>query len=315
MEGTLPILPIKRGSMLPKNKFIKDIKNSLYALGLNQVIPYSLINKEDIALFKDKSFEYIKVASPLTEDKSIMRYSLVPSLLKTLEYNLSRNIKDVNIFEVSKIYYLEEDYVEENKLCILMNGNYIENTWQSKIGVDFYTIKGVLENLLSYLNLDKRYKLSTEDTLSSYHPGVSAKVLIDDNVIGYIGKPHPNISKRDVYVCELNLDKLYSIQTKNIKAKEVPKYPSVTKDVAFILENRVNAGDVINTIYKKGGRIVNSVDVFDVYENIEKDKKSIAFKIIFQDITKTLTDEEVNKAFNVIIENVEKTYNAKLRNK
>ena len=315
MEGTLPVLPIKRGSMLPKNKFIKDIKNRLYALGLNEVITYSLINKEEIELFKDKSFEYIKVASPLTEDKSIMRYSLVPSLLKTLEYNLSRNIKDVNIFEVSKIYYLEEDYVEENKLCILMNGNYIENTWQSKIGVDFYTIKGVLENLLSYLNLDKRYKLSTEDTLSSYHPGVSAKVLIDDNVIGYIGKPHPNISKRDVYVCELNLDKLYSIQTKNIKAKEVPKYPSVTKDVAFILENRVNAGDVINTIYKKGGRIVNSVDVFDVYENIEKDKKSIAFKVIFQDITKTLTDEEVNKAFNCIIENVEKTYDAKLRNK
>lgn len=315
MEGTLPVLPIKKGSMLPKNKYIKDIKNRLYSLGLNEVISYSLINKDEIELFKDKSFEYIKVASPLTEDKSIMRYSLVPSLLKILEYNISRNIKDVNIFEVSKIYYLEEDYVEENKLCILMNGNYIENTWQSKISVDFYTIKGVLENLISYLNLDKRYKLSIEDVPASYHPGVSAKILIDDNVIGYIGKPHPNISKRDVYVCELNLDKLYSIQIKNIKAKEVPKYPSVTKDVAFILENRVNAGDVISTIYKKGGRIVNNVDVFDVYENIEKDKKSIAFKIVFQDITKTLTDEEVNKAFNYIIESVEKTYNAKLRNK
>ena len=315
MIGTLPVLPIKRGSMLPKNKYIKDIKNRLLSLGLSEVITYSLVNKEEIELFKDKPFEYIKVSSPLTEDKSIMRYSIIPSLLKCAEYNISRNIKDVCIFETSKIYYMENDYKEVNKLAMLMTGNYVDNTWSNKINIDFYTIKGVLENLLSYLNLTKRYKLSIENIPNSYHPGISACVLIDNIVIGYIGRPHPNICKNDVYVCELDLDKLYEIKTQSIKSKEVPKYPSVIKDMAFILDNSTYVGDIINAMYKKGGKIVNNIDVFDVYENIEKDKKSIAFKITFQDNDKTLTDEEVLKSFNNIIEVVKKDYNGILRDK
>ena len=112
----------------------------------------------------------------------------------------------------------------------------------------------------------------------------------------------------------MNLDKLYDTQIKGIKSKDVPKYPSVVKDMAFILDNSVNAKDVMMTI-SKGGRIIENVDVFDVFNNIEEGKKSIAFKITFQDATKTLTDEEVISTFNKIIENVEKTYNAVLRNK
>ena len=315
MVGTLPIVPIKRGKYLSKNKYIKDIKNRLYSLGLNEVITYSLVNKEEIELFKDKPFEYIKVSSPLTEDKSIMRYSLIPSLLKVADYNISRNIKDVNIFETSKVYYIENGYKEENKLSILMTGNYIENTWNNKvINSDFYALKGVLENLLSYLGLIKRYRLSQENIPTSFHPGVSACIFIDNTLVGYIGKTHPNVNKKDIYVLEVNLDKLFDTQIKGIKSKDVPKYPSVVKDMAFIFDNSINAKDVMATI-SKGGRIVENVDVFDVFNNIEEGKKSIAFKITFQDVTKTLTDEEVISTFNKIIENVEKTYNAVLRNK
>ena len=315
MKGKLPVLPIKSGRYLPKNKYIKDIKNRLYSLGLNEVITYSLVNKDEIEMFKDKSFEYIKVLSPLTEDKSIMRYSLIPSLLKISDYNISRNIKDVCIFETSKIYYMEEGYKEINKLGILMTGSYVEKTWENKIFVDFYTIKGVLENLFDYLGLLKRYKLSTENIPNSYHPGVSASILVDDIVVGYIGKPHPNVNKKDIYVCEIDMDKLFEVQIKPIKYKEVPKYPSVVKDMAFIFDNEISVGNVISTIYKKGGRIVSNVDVFDVFNNFESNKKSIAFKITFQDMEKTLTEEEVLKSFNTIIEFVEKEYNAILRNK
>ena len=315
MKGKLPVLPIKMGKYLPKNKYIKDIKNRLYSLGLTETITYSLVNKEEIELFKDKPFEYIKVASPLTEDRSIMRYSIIPSLLKVADYNISRNIKNLCVFETSKIYYLEDDYKEVNKLAILMTGNYIDNTWGNKIIVDFYTIKGVLENLFDYLGLLKRYKLATDNIPNSYHPGISASILIDNNVVGYIGKPHPNVNKKDIYVCELDLDKLFDIQIKSIKYKEVPKYPSIIKDMAFVLDNNVNVGDVISTIYKKGGRVVTNVDVFDVFNNFEKDKKSIAFKITFQDLEKTLTEDEVLKLFNNIIDFIEKDYKAKLRNK
>ena len=113
----------------------------------------------------------------------------------------------------------------------------------------------------------------------------------------------------------MDLDKLFDIQIKSIKYKEVPKYTSIIKDMAFVLDNNVNVGDVISTIYKKGGRVVTNVDVFDVFNNFEKDKKSIAFKITFQDLEKTLTEDEVLKLFNNIIDFIEKDYKAKLRNK
>ncbi len=314
MKGTLPVVKIKRGQYLSKNRYIKDIKNRLSALSLNEVITYSLVNKKEIDLFKDENFEYIKVASPLTEDKSIMRYSLIPSLLKVADYNMSRNIKDINIYEISKVYYILDGYKETNKLAILMSGDYIDNSWGNKMVVDFYLIKGVLENLFDYLGVLNRYKLRENNNVY-YHKGVSAEILIDNISVGYIGKPHPTISKKDIYVCELNLDKIFDIKTKNIKSKEIPKYPSVVKDVAFILDNSICVGDVINTIYKKGGRIVNNVDVFDVFNNIEECKKSVAFKITYQDISKTLTDEEVTKSFENIISCVSKEYNGVLRNK
>ena len=109
------------------------------------------------------------------------------------------------------------------------------------------------------------------------------------------------------------VDKLFDIKTKGIKSKEIAKYPSITKDVSFILDNRISASDIMNAIYKKGGRIVNNVSVFDVF-GIE-DKKSLAFKITYQDMTKTLTDEEVTKSFESIISYIEKEFNAILRNK
>lgn len=313
MKGTLPTIEVKKGTYLPKNKYIKDIKNRLSSLGLNEVITYSLVNKEEINMFKDKNFEYIKVASPLTEDKSIMRYSLIPSLLKVADYNMSRNIKDVNIYEISKVYYMEDDYKEENKLSILMTGNYIENPWGNKMNVDFYIIKGILENLFDYLGILNRYKLSRENINKDCHPGIAGSIFVDNIDIGYIGRVHPNINKKDIYVCEINLDKLFDIKTKGIKSKEIAKYPSITKDVSFILDNRISASDIMNAIYKKGGRIVNNVSVFDVF-GIE-DKKSLAFKITYQDMTKTLTDEEVTKSFESIISYIEKEFNAILRNK
>jgi len=315
MEGTLPVCEVKRGVYLPKAKYIKDIKNRLSALGLNEVITYSLVSKEEVELFKDKEVDYVKVASPLTEDKSIMRYSIVPSLIKVADYNLSRNIKDVCIYETSKIYYVEDGYKEENKLAILMTGNYLENSWQHKTSVDFYVIKGVLEDLFNYLGISNRYKLSIENIPSSYHPGMGASIVIDNMIIGYIGRVHPSINKKELFVLELNLDRLFETNIKKIKSKEISKYPSVIKDAAFILDNNINAGDVISTISKKGGRTISNVEVFDVFKDIEEGKKSLAFKITFQDVTKTLTDEEVTKLFNNIIENVEKEYNAQLRNK
>ena len=316
IESKLPVTKIRRGTYLPKNKYVKDIKNRLSSLNLNEVITYSLVGKQDIFKFcdlKDK-FKPIKLLSPLSEDKSLMRYSITPSLLKIADYNISRNIKDINIYEISKIYYeSEEGYEEVTKLSILMYGNYLENPWGNKVTVDFYLIKGILENLLSYLGLLSRYKLEPIGELSWLHSGIGANIFVDNECIGYIGRVTPVICKKDIYVLEVDLDKIFNFYTKNIKYKEIPKYPSIIKDAAFILNKNINSIEVVKTI-KKEGKIISNVEVFDVY-NIDSKLKSIAFKITFSDPSKTLTDEEVNKTFNQIIEKVEKNYNAELRNK
>mgnify|MGYP002559432296 FL=1 len=313
MEGIMPVTRTKKGSLLPKNKYIKDIKNRLSALSLNEVITYSLVNKEDVKKFNNDEFNEIKVSSPLNEDRSILRYSLVPSLLKVVDYNISRNIKDVNIFEVSKVYYNTDSLNEINKLCFVMTGNYIENSWGSKVKVDFYLIKGILLNLLNYLGLSNRCKLVNDNLPKEYHPGISGRVLIDNKEVGYIGKIHPNESKNDIYICELNLDVIYNINIKNIKYKEIPKYPSVIKDLAFILNNNINAIDVIDEI-NSSSRLISNTTVFDVF-NLDNNSKSVAFKITFTDITKTLNEDEVNHALNTIIKNIETKFNAVLRDK
>ena len=147
------------------------------------------------------------------------------------------------------------------------------------------------------------------------HPYMSASILVDNIDIGYIGKVHPSISKKDIYVCELNIDKLFDIAISPIKSKDAPKYPSVVKDMAFILDNDIPAGSIISSITKKGGKIISNVQVFDVFNNILPKKKSVAFKITFQDINKTLTEDEVIKTFNDIISYIEKEYKCELRNK
>jgi len=311
MIGVLPITSIKKGTNLPKNKYINNIKNRLYSLGLNETITYSLVSKEEIKLFKDEDIRPIKVESPLNEDRSILRYSLLPSLLKVADYNISRNIKDINIFEISKVYYNE--YNEETKLGILMTGNYLESGWNNKLETDFYLIKGIVENLLKYLGVYSRCKFTVNDMPKEYHPGISSEILIDGNPIGYIGKIHPNVNKNNIYLCELSIDKLFEVGIKKIKFKEIQKYPSINKDIAFMLDKNVNSIDIVNVITKKGGKEVVNVDIFDVFEM--QDKKSIAFKVTFQDPTKTLTDEEVNVSLNTIIEEIEKEFNAEIRNK
>ncbi|MFA5603238.1 MAG: phenylalanine--tRNA ligase subunit beta [Bacilli bacterium] len=316
--GILPTSTVKRGSISPKMQLVKGVRKRLEALGLRQVITYSLINEEESTKFVNEEKELVKLLDPNSEDKSIMRNSLIPSLLSVYNYNNARSIKDINIFEIGSRYYKEKDnYVEVNTLSALLSGTYMENIWQNKkIEVDFYLVKGIVENLLGFLGLNNRYSFEV-DTLKDMHPNRSAIIKIGLDQVGFIGEVHPNFSKKPVYVFELNLDKLMDIKIRNIKFKELTKYPSIHKDVAFVVDKQLNSSDIVNVIKRSGGRLLTDVDVFDVYvgSNLEKTKKSIAYSLVFSDQNKTLTDEEVNAVINKIVTDVETKLDAKLRDK
>ena len=183
--------------------------------------------------------------------------------------------------------------------------------------VNFYTLKGILEELLDYLGYQNRYSLKVEDIPNDFHPGQSASIILNNVKIGIIGKVHPSVTKDDIYALEINLDKLFSFRVKQMQYKEISKFPGIHKDIAFVVNKKIPASDIMAAIKKEGGRLLKNISIFDVYEGekLADDEKSVAFALTFEDQTRTLNEEEVMEIFNRIIVGVENKLNAKVRDK
>ena len=315
LVSTLPTVKTRRGVYVGDVLHRKEVSKRLRTLGLNEVKTYTLTSLEMSKLFKDESMENIILPNPMSADKSVIRTSILPSLLNVYDYNKARNVKDVNIYEISKVY--DVNYREELKVSGLMKGNYITNEWNnSSVRVDFYLMKGIIENVLNYLGFRNRYSFEV-DKINDMHPGMSARILVDREPIGFLGRVHPSIKKDEIYAFEFSLTKLIEKKVKPLKFKEVSKYPEVNKDLAFVVNKDITVKDLMEQIKKSGGRLLTNIDVFDVYvgENVKEDEKSIAFSLTFSDPTKTLSDDEVMTVFNKIITEVESKLPAKVRDK
>lgn len=317
LEPTLPNVPTKRGEYIGDVKLRKDISKRLRALGLNESRTYTLVSDEMSKLFNYDNKEHIVLPSPMSIDKSVIRTSLIPSLLGVYDYNKARHVNDINIYEIAKTYSkVNDEYKEESKISILMKGNYLTNNWSNSVKVDFYLVKGIVENLLDYLGFKNRYTFE-KVKVDNLHPGVCATIKLDRQLVGIIGRIHPSIRKDDIYVAEISMSALYEKTIKPLKYKGASKYPEINKDLAFIVKKEVTALELMNQIKKSGGRLLTDIDIFDVYtgENVGNDEKSIAFSLTFADQNKTLSDEEATEVFEKIINDVESKIGATLRNK
>ena len=311
LASTQPRVEVRRGVYVGDVGIRKQISRRLRTLGLNETKTYTLTSPDMASKFKYDNKEAIALPNPMSLDKSIIRTSILPSLVNVHDYNKARNVKDILLYEIAKTY--DVNYVEDVKVAMLMKGNYIINEWQhTTTKCDFYTLKGIIENLLDYLGFKNRYTFVASE-IPELHPGISAKILLDREEIGVIGRVHPSYKKDEIYVAELSMTKLYNKQVKPIKFKEASKYPEIVKDLAFVIDNEVESEVIKNQIKKSGGRLLDNVEVFDIYNNMEEGKKSIAYKLTFKDASKTLSDEEVMEIFNKIIKEVEEKTNAKLR--
>ena len=313
LSSTLPLEYHKSGEYQGNLKLVKYISKRLRSLGLTETINYTLVSPNMAKLFDYEGKEKLVLPNPLSSDKSVIRTSLIPSLLNVYDYNKARKVKDIKIYEIAKTY--DKNRNEETKIAMLLSGNYITNTWQGNKEIDFFLVKGIVENLLHSIGLQNRYSF-VADKYDDLHPGISASILLDKEIVGLIGRVHPTIKKDDIYVVELSLDKLNKT-IKPIKYKASSKYPSIEKDFAFIFKKGIVVKDILDTIKKKGGRLLDNTEVFDIYEGdkINNDEISIAFHLTFQEKERTLTDEEVMQVFNNIISSLEKEYNAVLRDK
>lgn len=316
IEGKVMTLPIKKGSY---DKTTREIRNKMVNLGLNETLSYALVNHEESSMFTNKEHESIKILSPLTEEKSELRQTLITALYKIYQYNKARSIENIALFELGKSFYKESNnedvkYVEENKLACLMTGEY--NLGLKKKNVDFYVIKGIAEEVLDYLGYEGRYSFVQNDQIpEDMHPGKSAIISVNNDSVGFIGRIHPAICKDEVYVMEINLEKLLAKKTGKMKYKEFSKFPSVKKDIAVLVDKTVTAQEMQKVIKANGGKLLLDSKVFDVYtgKGIPEGKVSIAFSVELGAQDKTLTDEEISNVMNKIAEGLQKKCSAELR--
>ncbi len=309
----LPRLKMQTGSYVPRIKYRKDVSSFMQNLGFSETRTYSLISKNDSEKYKYEDKENIELLKPISKDRTHIRTNLIPSLIDVLNYNKARKVEDVFIYEISNVYYKEnEEFKEDMKLCALAKGKIEVSDFQRTNEIDFYYLKGVIVSLLEYLGYKNRFRFVRNENIGFMHKGITADILVDNKKIGFIGKLHPNIEKQNVFMFEISLDNLSNSIGAKIKYKSPSKYPSVKKDVSFNFNKNVVSTDVINDIYKFGNKILKNVIVFDVFDT--EDSRSLAFSLTYQSDDRTLSDEEVMKDFENIISKIAEKYNAKLRN-
>ncbi len=312
LVSTLPKVGIKKGEYKGDVKYRKLISHRLRSLGINETKTYTLVSPEMASMFNYKNLTNAVLPNPMSVDKSVIRTTLIPSLINVYEYNKKRKVNDICLYEISKTY--DNAYNERTLITVLMKGNYITNNIvKSNVKVDYYLIKGVLENILDYLGLKNRYSYEVKD-IPNMHPYISSVILVDKEEVGIIGRIHPSTVKEDVYVFELELNKLIK-EVKPIKYKASSIYPMINKDISIVTNINTPSLELEKIIKKSGGRLLTDISVFDVYtgSNVGEDEKSIAYSLTFNDPTRTLTDEEVMNVFNKIIDDINNSGIGKLR--
>ncbi|MFZ0548269.1 MAG: phenylalanine--tRNA ligase subunit beta [Candidatus Promineifilaceae bacterium] len=322
-------LPPQRNNLdLTREEHIKDI---LTELGLQEIITYRLTTAEREAkllpngIVSPDDRPYVTLTNPITVDRVAMRHSLLASVLEVAAAN-SRYRDRIAIFELGLIYLASEEGIlpdELRRLALLMMGRRGQNHWQdddTPEEIDFYDMKGVLESLFDALHMDD---LSvTPGQHPTFRPGQTARLLLGEEQIGWLGRLHPAVvegfdirGEWPVIAAEIDLELVLNHIPDRHRIEPIPVFPAVHEDIALILDKSVSAVDVQATIERAGGYLLKEVALFDVYEgkSIPEGKKSLAYHLTFQSPNKTLTDKEIRKNRQRLVQQLERQLGAKLR--
>lgn len=305
----------------------EKIKELLLSSGLNEVITYSFINSKSFDLLglpgDDLLRLAIPLANPLTEEHNVMRTTLIPSLLQVVGVNMAKQVKNVEIFELGAAYLpeklpLEKLPYEQPTLAGAVTGRSVKNIWGTQEEIDFFYLKGILENMLENLGIND-YTF-TQGECSYLHPGKTAVITIMGEKAGLIGEVHPDVLEsyqinQRVYVFELRLDKLLDKISLMHKYHQLPKYPSITRDLAIVLKEEIPARKVEEIIRAVGKDLIEEVTLFDVYqgEQVAVGQKSLAYSLVYRSPEKTLTDEEINPIQEQLVNRLTNELGASLR--
>ncbi|RSK24457.1 phenylalanine--tRNA ligase subunit beta [Bhargavaea beijingensis] len=322
IPATLPVMESLPGGLTLYQKKRRSVRRYLEGAGLYQAITYSLTSEQESQQFALETAPVTRLLMPMSEERSTLRQSLLPHLLEAVTYNTARQTSSVALYEVGSVFLGKgEDGLpaEVEHAAGAVTGEWTGGGWQGgQKPVDFYTVKGIVEGLAAELGLSGKLTFR-KGAMDGLHPGRTADVLLDGERVGIIGQLHPSEQKardlKDTIVFELNLERLLKEKTEPLLYTPVPKFPSISRDIALVVPKAIQAATLQTTIRANAGNMLKDIRVFDVYEGdrMEEGLKSIAFSLTYLDPERTLTDEEVSEAHCRIVAALEEE-GAQVRN-
>lgn len=318
------------GSLSNDQKITRALRRLLAEHGLFEAVNYSLTGRGTHAQFPGlfPATKRIELAMPMSEDRAVLRTSLIPHLLDNAAYNRNRNNRDIALFEIGNVFLTDESTVtklptEKALLSALLTGRRHAAHWSGEKGnVDFYDMKGIVELVLKYCGVTNVAYVPAQP--SGYHPGRTAAVQLrledgQELTIGYIGQLHPELQRDleldDTYIMELELAPLIEQATFQIEYVSLPRYPAISRDIALVVDEALPAASIVEKVKETAGALLESIQVFDVFidERLGAGKKSIALSCVYRHAERTLTDEEVTAKHGEVVESLELAFQAELR--
>ena len=307
---TFPAMPAEGRPPSRRLDLRSRMKRLMTGAGFTEVITYSFIHElapDRLRLDQDDPRrELIYILNPLREDQAVMRTSLVPGLLDTVSHNSARQVKNVKIFEIGKIFIRSQTQAlpqEPEMLTALWAGSRSETSWYARENpCDFYDMKGIAEGLLDALKIKNVCFTRTPAESCHYtRPGYTAQIRAGDREVGLVGEIHPRVRanfdlKQVVFIFEVEVDKIASVMSEIQHAKPVPKFPAIYRDITVIVDRGIETQTILQTVEKMNENLVESLYLFDVFEGspIPTGKKSVSFRLTYRSSSKTLEDNDVN---------------------
>ena len=317
-------LPPQRTELSPRvqpSNLKKQLRGILTGFGFQEILTYSLVSLAKVEKLSPKlelKAPPLKVANPMTKEQEYLRTSLRAGILATLAHNQKFESAGIRLFEIGKVFLMKgKDLPEEREmLCAVLSGSRLELSWHTgQKMLDFFDAKGVVESLLNRSGLKARFDTSDDATL---FPGRGADIIVAEDEVGIVGELHPEVAQAfelsgSAYLIEVDLERLLTKVTGTKKHRSIPRFPSVTRDIALAVDEQVTYRSVENTI--RSFSLVTEVTLFDLYrgEQISSGKKSFAIRIIYQSLSRTLTDEEVDRTQRQMLDMLQRELGAFLR--
>ncbi|MFC1927458.1 phenylalanine--tRNA ligase subunit beta [Chloroflexota bacterium] len=303
LSSSLPAQKSKLSLEARQSELKDTLRNILTGLGFQEILTYSLVSLEKLQKLwpeLEPKIPPLKVANPMTREQEYLRTSLRAGLLAALAHNQKFEQAGIRLFEIGKVFLPQgKDLPEEREtLCALLSGTGTELSWQTDgESLDFFDAKGVVESFLNQLGLKASFEHSDDEGL---YPGRGADVIVEDDKVGIVGDAHPRVVQafelsNTVSLVEIDLDKLLSKIAMTRGYESIPRFPSVSRDVALVIDEQVTYRRVEEII--ESFPLVTKITLFDLYrgEQIAEGKKSFAIRIVYQSPSRTLTDREVDQ--------------------